>query len=126
MIKNFDYQWPQCFLKAQNFSLKKSKKSTGTLISVIERFFYNKLKSPIIVFPSARSCIGAILEFEKLNRNDEVYVSKWVSNCIFTSIGYYTNPTVNFIKPRIILANNNWGLLQKFKFSSKKKQNYYR
>ena len=120
MKNNFDYQWPQCFLKEHSFSLNDSKKSTTKLINFIENFFYDKFKSPVIVFPSARSCIGAILEFEKLNRNDEVYVSKWVSNCIFSSIGFYSNPTVNFIKPKVVLANNNWGLIQKFKFSSKK------
>jgi len=120
MKNNFDYQWPQCFLKEHSFSLNDSKKSTTKLITFIENFFYDKFKSTVIVFPSARSCIGAILEFEKLNRNDEVYVSKWVSNCIFGSIGFYSNPTVNFIKPRMVLANNNWGLIQKFNFSLKK------
>ena len=73
----------------------------------------------MIVFPSARSCIGSILEFENLSRNDEVFVNKWVSNCVFNSVDH-TNPTINFINPKIILANNNWGLV-KNQIESKKK-----
>lgn len=121
MNYKFDYQWPQCFLKDHTYSKKDSKKSSNKLIDIIEKFFLKKFKSPVIVFPSARSCIGSILEFENLSRNDEVFVNKWVSNCVFNSVGFYTNPTINFINPKIVLANNNWGLVQKIKLSPKKK-----
>ena len=45
MKNNFDYQWPQCFLKEHSFSLNDSKKSTTKLITFIENFFYDKFKS---------------------------------------------------------------------------------
>ena len=109
-----DYQWPGNFLKSGFFSNKKQFKSPFTTIKIIEKFFEKEFEHPVILFPSARSCIGAILEFEKINRSHEVYVNKWVSNCIFNAIGYFSNPSVNYKDQKIILINNNWGIVQKF------------
>lgn len=108
-----DYQWP--ISKSAFFSNKKKFKSPFKNISIIEKFFEKEFGHPVILFPSARSCIGAILEFEKINRSHEVYVNKWVSNCIFNAIGYFSNPTVNYKNQKIILTNNSWGLIQKIK-----------
>ena len=108
-----DYQWPGNFLKSVFFSKKNQFKSPFATISIIEKFFKKEFGHPVILFPSARSCIGAILEFERINRSHEVYVNKWVSNCIFNAIGYFSNPSVNYKNQKIILTNNNWGIVQK-------------
>jgi putative PLP-dependent aminotransferase (TIGR04422 family) len=110
-----NYQWPQCFSKSVFFSKKKKFESPYKNILVIEKFFEKEFGQPTILFPSARSCIGAILEFEKINRSHEVYVNKWVSNCIFNAIGYFSNPTVNYKNQKIVLTNNSSGLVQRLK-----------
>ena len=121
MNKFSDYQWPQSLLKKAKFIENLTSYNNKNLIHKIEGFFEKKFKIPVRLFPSARSCIGSILEFEKINRNDEVYVNKWVSNCIFNTIGYFSNSTVNFGNQRIFIANNIWGLNQKLKILKSKK-----
>jgi len=108
-----NYQWPQCFIKKIKLSYKNSTKINLKLIHKIENFFYQKFKRKAVLFPSGRSCLGAILEFNKLNRSNEIYLSKWVSNCLFNAVGYFSNPTINLVKPDMIIYNNIWGSKQK-------------
>lgn len=107
-----NYQWPQCFIKKVNF-INYSNTKTNKIKNEIEEFFSKKLFSKAILFPSARSCIGAIIEFNKIGRGNEVYVNKWVSNCLFNTIGYYSNPTINLNDPDLFIFNNLWGVKQK-------------
>jgi putative PLP-dependent aminotransferase (TIGR04422 family) len=116
-----DYQWPQAFLKSVKFKKKLSNLNDKNLIKKIESFFERKLRKPVKLFPSARSCIGSILEFEKISRGDEVFVNKWLSSCIFNAVGYFSNPTVNFGDQKIYIANNNWGIIQNLNILDTKK-----
>ena len=110
MNKFLDYQWPNTMIKKCDFDEQINKKNNKKKIIKIERFFEKKFGVGVRLFPSGRSCIGAILEYERVNRSHEVYVSKWVSNCIFNTVGYYSNPTVNFKNQKILIINNSWGL----------------
>lgn len=121
MKKLLDYQWPNCFLNKSKFNNKVSGKNNRILINKIEKFFYNKFGVPAKIFPSGRSCIGSIFEYEKINRSDEVFVSKWVSNCIFNAVGFFSNPSINFEKQKVIMVNNIWGLIQNTKLFKKNK-----
>ena len=98
MPEIFNYQWPQCFIKKVKF-INYSNGKTNKIKKEIEEFFSKKLFSNAVLFPSARSCVGAIIEFNKLGRKNEVYVNKWVSNCLFNTIGFYSNPTINLNDP---------------------------
>ena len=120
MSQIIDYQWPNFFLTKAKFNKNYSSKNNKNLIVKIEKFFYEKFKFTVRLFPSARACIGSILEYEGVNRKDEVFVNKWVSNCIFNTVGYFSNPSVNFKNQEIIIANNIWGLCQKIKKTKKK------
>ena len=112
MPEVFNYQWPQCFIKKVKF-INYSNEKTNKIKKEIEEFFSKKLFSNAVLFPSARSCIGAIIEFNKLGRKNEVYVNKWVSNCLFNTIGFYSNPTINLNNPDLFIFNNLWGVKQK-------------
>jgi hypothetical protein len=64
------------------------------------------------LFPSARAGIGSILRFLKIDRSKEVFVNKWVSYCIFNTVGKYTNITTNFKDPDLAIAVHKWGFEQ--------------
>ena len=73
----------------------------------------------VILFPSARAGIASILRFLKIDRSNEVFVNKWVSHCIFNTVGRYTNISTRFKTPDVAIAVHKWG----FKQMLPKKQN---
>lgn len=113
MKKVSDYQWPSNFPIKSHFKKNKLNNNCNLIKKKIEKFFTEKIGHKALLFPSARSCIGAVIEFHNLGRNNEVYLNKWVSGCLFSSVGLYTNPTINFKKPDILIFNNLWGVHQK-------------
>tara|TARA_B100000787_G_scaffold93749_1_gene69217 strand:+ start:175 stop:1146 length:972 start_codon:yes stop_codon:yes gene_type:complete len=108
-----DYQWPSFFISSnQKYNSKNEKKINLKLINKIEDFFHKYYGFKIILFPSARAGIGSILRFLKIDRSKEVFVNKWISYCIFNTVGKHTNITTNFKDPDVALAVHKWGYRQ--------------
>lgn len=104
-----DYQWPYL----QNYSVKynsTSLKFRSDLLDQIETFFSKKYNTQALLFPSGRSALTAIMHFQKINRSDVVFTSKWSSKCVFDVIGNCSNPTVIMSKEvSRFLAIHKWG-----------------
>jgi putative PLP-dependent aminotransferase (TIGR04422 family) len=115
-----DYQWPSFFiLPKQKYLIKLEKKNCNKLIYDLENFFEKSYGFKVILFPSARAGIASILRFLKIDRSNEVFVNKWVSHCIFNTVGRYTNISTRFKTPDVAIAVHKWG----FKQMLPKKQN---
>ena len=118
MNKIKDYQWPSFFIRDKKYSISKEKKISRALINKIENFFKKNFYYKVILFPSARAALASVLRFRKIDRSNEVFINKWVSHCIFNTVGKYTNISTSFKSPDIIIAVHKWGINQIF---SKKK-----
>ena len=108
-----DYQWPSCFITPnKEYISKYEKKFDNKLINSIESYFQEQYGFRVVLFPSARAGIGSILRFLKIDRSNEVFVNKWVSYCIFNTVGRFTNISTNFKNPDLALAIHKWGFKQ--------------
>ena len=108
-----DYQWPSSFISSnQKYINKNEKKIDQKLINELEAYFQKYYGYKIILFPSARSGIASILRYLKIDRSKEVFVNKWVSYCIFNTVGKYTNISTSFTAPDVALAIHKWGYEQ--------------
>jgi putative PLP-dependent aminotransferase (TIGR04422 family) len=108
-----DYQWPSFFIRSnQKYNIKYQKKIDLKLINELENYFQKYYGFKIILFPSARAGIASILRFLKIDRSKEVFVNKWVSYCIFNTLGKYTNISTNFKDPDVAIAVHKWGYKQ--------------
>ena len=108
-----DYQWPSCFVKNPRYIKRKSKQSYNAKLKNIEEFFSLKYGYNSILVPSARSGIALILRYLKFSRQNDVFVNKWVSHCIFNTVGAFTNISTNYFKPDLIICVHKWGYEQK-------------
>ncbi len=110
-----DYQWPSSFTGPQRkYSIKYESKIDYKLLNSIEKFFQKHYGYKTILFPSARAGIASILRFLKIDRSKEVFVNKWVSHCIFNTVGRYSNVSTSFKSPNLALAVHKWGFEQIF------------
>lgn len=108
-----DYQWPSFFISLkQKYLINLEKNDSSQLINKLENYFEKYYGYKIILFPSARAGIASILRFLKIDRTNEVFVNRWVSHCIFNTVGRYTNITTIFKKPDVALAVHKWGIKQ--------------
>ena len=108
-----DYQSPSSFITSnQKYYTEYEKKINCKLIDELEGYLQKHYGFKIILFPSARAGIASILRFLKIDRSKEVFVNKWVSYCIFNTIGKYTNVSTSFKAPDVALAIHKWGFKQ--------------
>ena len=108
-----DYQWPSSFANQNiKYNIQYEKKISYKLIGQIESYFQTHYDYKIILFPSARAGIASILRFLKIDRSKEVFVNKWVSHCIFNTVGRYSNISTSFKSPDVALAVHKWGFEQ--------------
>ena len=108
-----DYQWPSFFINTiQNYNTKYEKKIDIKLINELEKFFEKYYGFNIVLFPSARAGLASILRFLKIDRSNEVFVNKWVSYCVFNTVGKFTNISTSFNAPDVALAVHKWGFKQ--------------
>ena len=115
-----DYQWPSSFIKTKSFINKNLQINNGYKLKKIENFFKDRLYNyDLFLFPSARASIAVVLRYLKINRSDEVFVNKWVSHCIFNTVGAYTNISTNFSKPKLSILVHKWGKIQKLRNKKK-------
>lgn len=76
-----------------------------TEIETYFQFFHH----PTILFPSARSALSTLLRLKGLNRSNTVFITKFSSHCLFTSLGFFTNLSTDFANPDAVLVNHKWG-----------------
>jgi putative PLP-dependent aminotransferase (TIGR04422 family) len=110
-----DYQWPSSFIFARSnrkYHIKYQKKIDTKLIYEIESYFKKEYGFKAVLFPSARAGIASVLRYLKIDRSKEVFVNKWVSHCIFNTVGRYSNISTSFKSPNIALAVHKWGFEQ--------------
>ena len=108
-----DYQWPSSFTKNPKYIKKNSKQNYNTKLNKIEEFFTKKYGYNSILVPSARAGIALILRYLKFSRKNDVFINKWVSHCIFNTVGAFTNISTNYFKPDLIICVHKWGYEQK-------------
>jgi len=114
MIFNSDYQWPSASCQTKKFDEKAIYNKTKFVYSEIESFFKSIYDHDCFLFPSGRALISQILEYNKIGRNELVFVPKWSSYCVFSSVAYHSNPTIELInKVNVIIANHKWGFVKK-------------
>ena len=131
-IKNgnlYTYNWPGNVRELRNLvervtilSANESKENINKLMDDIltssklikndQNFFEKSYGFKVILFPSARAGIASILRFLKIDRSNEVFVNKWVSHCIFNTVGRYTNISTRFKTPDVAIAVHKWGFKQ--------------
>ena len=71
--------------------------------------YFGFLQQPTILFPSARSAISTLLRLKGLDRSNTVFITKFSSHCLFTSLGSFTNLSTDFVSPDAVLVNHKWG-----------------
>ncbi|MFA6238838.1 MAG: hypothetical protein WC635_15990 [Bacteriovorax sp.] len=113
-----DYQWPYL----QNYSIKNSSSSLifrRDILEQIESFFEKKYNCHALLFPSGRAGLSAIMLYQKTNRSDIVFTSKWSSKCVFDVICNYANPSVIFGEEvSQLLIVHKWGKIYRANNSS--------
>ena len=115
-----DYQWPSSFLTYRKYVNKKETDNKKKL-KIIEDFFKKQLfNHKVFLFPSARACIALIIRYLKIDRSKEVFVNKWVSHCIFNTVGAYSNISTSYKNPDLSILVHKWGNIQKLKTKIKK------
>lgn len=77
----------------------------------IENYFQDFFHHPIILFPSARSGLSNLLRVIGFDRRKTLFITKYSSHCLFTSLGSFTNISTDFINPDAVLINHKWGFL---------------
>jgi putative PLP-dependent aminotransferase (TIGR04422 family) len=90
-----DYQWPtdiQTKIRAFN-KVNTSKAEILAHYDKLEDILSCQFRMQSLLFPSARSGIAAILEYEKLGRGDMIFVPPYSSHCLWDTIGRYACPT---------------------------------
>ena len=109
-----DYQWPSSFIRFdKKYNFKKRNILNFKKLNRIENFFRDEFNHKNLhIFPSARACIALVLRYLKITREDEVFVNKWVSHCIFNTVGAYANITTKLDKPKLSIAVHKWGQIQ--------------
>ncbi len=112
MIKLKDYQWPSSFIRNPKFINNLKNKAFKNKRDKIEDYFSYIYGNFPILFPSARAAIAAILRYLKFDRSNEVFINKWVSHCIFNTVGAFTNISTNLVKPDLIICVHKWGYEQ--------------
>ena len=120
MTKNIiDYQWPSAFQKKIIFNGFLSLKKNVNKILFIENFFKKKFGYDVKLFPSARSCIGVILRYLKIDRSDQVFINKWASHCVLNTFGAYTNISTSLKNSNLIYCVHKWGQIQNITYKKK-------
>jgi putative PLP-dependent aminotransferase (TIGR04422 family) len=115
MIPN-EYQWPYLVIKPYKNYLKNNSKKTEFLNLYLENFFKNILGYPCIITPSGRSAFSLVLKLLNANRNHLIFSPKFSSDCLWSIIGKYSNPTTLINKEtNIILAVHKFGIVYKLK-----------
>ena len=104
-----DYQWPSSSLNYFKNNNDFSSESVEKLINKIEDFFSQQYDCYVCLMPSGRSSISIILRYLNFTRSKTVFIPKWSSNCLYSSIGPYSNVSTDLIDPDLILVNHKWG-----------------
>jgi len=104
------YQWPNPSVTTSFVDNLLDFSELSTKIVLIEKYFEKYFSQKVILLPSGRACISAILKVNNNSRGDVVWAPKWSSHCIWNSISYFATPTINFKdNPDVYLNVHKWG-----------------
>jgi len=79
-------------------------------IELIEEYFEKCFSQKVVLLPSGRACISAILKINNISRGDVVWAPRWSSHCIWNNISYFATPTINLNdSPDVYLNVHKWG-----------------
>ena len=92
-------------------SLNPSQSNHKQLKFEIESYFQNLFHHEVILFPSARSALSTLLRTIGVDRRKTVFITKYSSHCLFTSLGAFTNISTDFASPDAVLVNHKWGFV---------------
>jgi len=110
------YQWP---IPQISYSFKDEYNEFDNLIpkiDIIESYFEDFFSNKVVLMPSGRACISAILKINKISRGDIVWAPKWSSHCVWNNITYFATPTINFKDtPKVYLNVHKWGHIHRLK-----------
>jgi len=109
-------QWPSATKsEAQEiFSRLESEQiiDTSGVRDDIEQYF-SLFSNPALLVPSARSGLSQYLRALDFNREHQVFISRFNSHCMFTSLGAITNITTDLNSPNAFIVNHKWGYLNR-------------
>jgi putative PLP-dependent aminotransferase (TIGR04422 family) len=104
------YQWPIPQISTPFKNEYNEFDNLITKIDNIETYFEGIFSNKVVLMPSGRSCISAILKINKISRGDIVWAPKWSSHCVWNNISYFATPTINFKNtPKVYLNIHKWG-----------------
>ena len=110
-------QWPAAsVIEAQNSwgllsALTPNQDNHKILKFEIENYFQELFHHPVILFPSARAGLSNLLKTIGFDRGKTIFITKYSSHCLFTSLGSFTNISTDFVSPDAVLVNHKWGFI---------------
>jgi len=110
------YQWPIPKISAAFKDEYNKFDNLIPKIDIIESYFEGLFANNVVLMPSGRACISAILKINKVSRADIVWAPKWSSHCVWNNITYFATPTINFKDtPKVYLNVHKWGHIHRLK-----------
>jgi len=98
-------QWPE-----QNLSNNTISDLDDVQLEV-ESFFSELYGYEAMFFPSARSALFHLSVYYKMSRDQEIFIPRWSSHCLYNAFGLIGTPSVHNKTPKLILVNHKWGYL---------------
>ena len=93
----------------QNFLSDDSNLLENIRIEQIEIQLSLIFKHNTVLVPSVRSGMSQILNILGINRDKDVFITKYSSHCLYTSLGAFTNITTTNLAQDVTILNNKWG-----------------
>ena len=98
-------QWPEQYLSETKIC------DAEDVQLEVESFFSNLYECEVMFFPSARSALFHMSIYYGIGRDQEVFIPRWSSHCLYNAFGFAGTPSVHIKNPKLILLNHKWGYL---------------
>lgn len=119
MRENFNNIWPKPKLRKKNLNKNFNLKLRKNKLNKIENYFSDQFGYHSKLFPSGRACLGVIFRYLNLDKDKYVFLNKWSSNSLISSVGHYCNISSNFKDSSVIINNHQWGEENRLKVRDK-------
>ncbi len=99
-------------------SFRSKKNSLQEEILEIEDFFECILNHHVVLVPSARAGLSALMQYYQVKRGDKIFVPDWSSHCVISTLGAYGGLSYKLdYFQKIALAVHKFGYQYKLAFS---------
>jgi putative PLP-dependent aminotransferase (TIGR04422 family) len=107
--------WPVSSFKLVDFLKPKVIFAKSNLVNKIEGFFRDLYPGiDVVLMPSGRSCLLAVIQYLELRRNDHIFIPPYSSHCVINALGYAATPSPTVSeKIKAELVFHQWGFVQK-------------